>query len=236
MKTVIVIPTYNERNNIEALIPEVLQLMPHIHIMVVDDNSPDGTADVVRRIAASNKQVSLLWREKKEGLGKAYLHAFEELSQDVGIEHIVMMDADFSHHPSYLPAILKAAETSDMVIGSRYVGGGSGTEGWELWRRVLSRLASFYCRAVTRMPLTDFTAGYMLIRTTMLDSNFTKSIDLSGYAFLIELKYALWKKGARMSEVPIVFKRRREGESKLSSHIIREGIIAPWKMIFRKRV
>ena len=153
MKTVIVIPTYNERNNIEALIPEVLQLMPHIHIMVVDDNSPDGTADVVRRIAASNKQVSLLWREKKEGLGKAYLHAFEELSQDVGIEHIVMMDADFSHHPSYLPAILKAAETSDMVIGSRYVGGGSGTEGWELWRRGLSRLGRFYCGGGTRKAL-----------------------------------------------------------------------------------
>ncbi len=237
MKNVVVIPTYNEKENIKPLIKEIFKYVPNVFILVVDDNSPDGTANEVKNIMIENKNVSLLSRFKKEGLGKAYLNAFNELAKDPSIEYVLIMDADFSHNPKYLPKMFEVVSNYDVVVGSRYIGGkDSGTEGWELWRRILSKMGNLYCRMITGMPIEDSTAGFMLIRKKMLDQISINDFDVSGYAFMMELKYTLWKKGARFKEVPIIFKNRRQGESKLSSHIIAEGIIAPWKMVFRKKM
>jgi dolichol-phosphate mannosyltransferase len=146
----------------------------------------------------------------------------------------VPMDADFSHDLRYLPEMLAAAESVDVCIGSRHVPGG-GTQGWEPWRRFLSAFANRYCRAITRMPLHDMTAGFMVIRAEVLARAKINALDNSGYAFLMELKYLLWKTGATFAEMPIVFKERREGESKISNHIIFEGVSAPWKMTWKHR-
>ena len=143
------------------------------------------------------------------------------------------MDADHSHDPMYLPALLAAAEHADVVTGSRYINGG-GTEGWELWRRMLSIGGNWYCRIITGMPINDATAGFNLIRTELLRHVPLQKLDSSGYAFQMELKHLLWKHGARCVEVPIIFRQRRGGESKLSGHIIREGITAPWKLLLKR--
>lgn len=231
-KTVILLPTYNERENVTKLIPLIFSQMPQVQVMVVDDDSPDGTAGAVETLAAEYPNVSLLRRANKEGLGKAYMHAFGEVLKDRTIDTIVMMDADLSHHPSYLPEMLTRRESHDVVIGSRYVRGGS-TEGWETWRLLLSFFGNHYARLVTGLPIHDLTAGFIAINTEVLRRIPFGAIDSSGYAFIIELKYLLAKAGARFAEIPIVFRNRAEGESKISSHIISEGIIAPWKIRFR---
>ncbi|MFH1401651.1 MAG: glycosyltransferase [Parcubacteria group bacterium] len=233
MKAVIIIPTYNEKENIAQIVSEIFELLPGISILVVDDNSPDGTADIVKNLQKDFLNLSLLLRNKKEGLGRAYINAFEEILKDKNVKKIVMMDADFSHNPKYLPEILKTADNFDVVIGSRYINGGK-TEGWELWRRILSRGANFYCQLVTHLPIFDYTSGFNVINTNFLRKIDFSKINISGYAFLIELKYLLWKEGASLKEVPIVLKNRFGGESKFSGHIINEGILAPWKMIFKK--
>ena len=233
MKDVVIIPTYNERENIAQIISETFKLLPGIFILVVDDNSPDGTANIVKRLQKEFPNLSLLQRDKKEGLGKAYINAFEETLKDKNVKKIVMMDADFTHNPEYLAEMLKAADSFDVVIGSRHIRGGK-TEGWELWRRILSKGANLYCRFVIRLPIFDYTSGFNVINTDFLRKIDFSKIDISGYAFLIELKYLLWKAGASLKEVPILLKSRRGGESKISSHIINEGILAPWKMLFKK--
>jgi dolichol-phosphate mannosyltransferase len=229
----VIIPTYNEAKNIELIVGGIKKVVPSLHILVVDDNSPDGTANIVRALNKKDPTIQLLFRQKKEGLGKAYMHAFTELKKDPAVSHIIMMDADFSHDPSHLPALIAASKHSDIVIGSRYVVGGD-TEGWEVWRKFLSKYANVYCRVVTRIPVRDSTAGFNMISLPFIDAELLSKLNLSGYAFQMELKYLLWKKGARFTEVPILFRNRREGESKISNHIIAEGIIAPWKMIFKK--
>lgn len=234
MKDLIIIPTYNERQNIVPLIQEIFRVVPGVFVLVVDDNSPDGTADAVRAMQQSFQNVQLLVREKKEGLGKAYIHAFRVVLADENVRSIITMDADFSHQPRYLPELLQASEHYDVVIGSRYVRGG-GVEGWELWRRVLSMCANMYCRMITRMPITDCTGGFNLIHASLLRKIDFSDMDSSGYAFLQELKYMLYRADAKITEVPIVFKNRTMGESKITSHIVREGVIAPWKMIFKIR-
>lgn len=231
MKNLVIIPTYNERANIPIVIARIRSLVPEAYILVVDDNSPDGTAGVVEEITKKDPKVSLLLRNKKEGLGKAYLHSFSVALKDPEVANIIMMDADLSHDPVYLPEMLAKVKDFDVVIGSRYVQGG-GTEGWELWRRILSRCGNLYCRLVTGIPVHDATAGFVCLRRSWLKEEILSGIDLSGYAFIIEFKYKLWKSGARFYEVPIIFKNRREGESKLSNHIIAEGIVAPWRMRF----
>lgn len=236
MKNVIIVPTYNERENIKPLIEDIFKHVPEVDIFVVDDNSPDGTALMVREIMNTNKKVSLLLRNRKEGLGKAYLHAFTELEKRNDIEAIITMDADFSHSPAYLPKMLELAKNHDVVIGSRYIGRGSGTEGWEFWRRLLSRLGNLYCRFVTGNPVHDTTAGFILISKKMLNVEQINKIELSGYAFHMELKYMLWKNGANIVEMPIIFRNRHEGKSKMSNHIIAEGLLAPWKMRLRKKI
>ena len=233
MKRVIIIPTYNEKENIVPLIQEIFKQVPDIFIMVVDDNSPDGTAQAVRELQRSYLRVSLLVRERKEGLGKAYIHALSEVMKDAEVSKIIMMDADFSHDPACLPLLLKQAERFDVVIGSRYVPGGK-TVGWELWRRILSFGGNLYCRLITRMPVADCTSWFGATDARILRKIDFSNFDVSGYAFTIELKYALWKAGATFVEVPIIFTNRTGGESKISNHIVYEGILAPWKMILRK--
>lgn len=232
MKNLVIIPTYNESSTIVDLVTRVFNAVPDVSIMVVDDNSPDRTGELVQALTRDFPNLKLLSRGRKEGLGRAYMHAFSEaLKQDLG--NIITMDADLSHDPACLPKMLQEAQTADIVIGSRYISGGK-TIGWELWRRLLSRFASFYCRLITKMPTHDCTSGFMTINSNFLRKIDFSSIDLSGYAFLIELKYLLWKKGASIKEIPITFKNRAGGESKISNHIIKEGILAPWKMILKK--
>lgn len=233
MKNVVVIPTYNEKGNVVRLIPEIFKLLPDIFVMVVDDNSPDGTAGAVLEMKKAFPNLSILSREKKEGLGKAYTHAFSELLKDKEIQRVVMMDADLSHDPKYLPEMLRESAKHSLVIGSRYIKGG-GTVGWELWRRILSFGGNIYCRLVTGMPVTDCTGGFNIISAELLRKVDLSNIDVSGYAFILEIKYLLWRAGAIIKEIPIVFQNRTGGESKISGHIISEGIIAPWKMIFKR--
>jgi dolichol-phosphate mannosyltransferase len=233
MKTTVIIPTYNESKNIGPLIEEILSTVPSVEILVVDDNSPDGTAYVVRTLIEERPSVKLLERPRKEGLGAAYIEAFKMLLNDQTIDCIVTMDGDFSHDPKHLPAILAAAQNADLVIGSRYIHDGGIAE-WEMWRRQLSYWANMYVRAILRKPIADWTTGYQCIRTAALRRINLGAIDLSGYAFLQELKYILTSGGASFLEVPIIFQARRGGESKISGFIIREGIIGPWKI--RKKI
>jgi dolichol-phosphate mannosyltransferase len=234
MKDFIVIPTYNERENIQSIIDAIFKVTPWVYVLVVDDNSPDGTGKMVEKLMQTRPKLSILKREKKEGLGKAYINAFKKILEDDRARTIITMDADFSHDPVYLPVFLEKRNDYDLVSGSRNVSGG-GTEGWELWRRLLSRGGNFYARILTGLPIKDCTGGFNAISAEYLRKINLDSIDSSGYAFVIEMKYLLHKAGARIYEHPIIFRNRRGGESKISGHIVGEGVLAPWKIILRKR-
>jgi dolichol-phosphate mannosyltransferase len=231
-KTVVVIPTYNEAQNIGPIIARVREFFPQLDISVVDDNSPDGTQNIVRKLMASDHHLRLIGRAGKEGLGKAYLYAFAEVMKDPSVEWIQMLDADFSHDPKYLSALFAATENADLVLGSRYVRGG-GTVGWVLWRRWLSRFANRYCRIITGMPLNDCTSGCMLMRASFMRKAKVEDIDARGHAFMMEIKHRLWKAGARITEVPMVLEDRQHGKSKMSRGVIWEAVLAPWRMLSR---
>lgn len=233
MKDIIIIPTYNEKKNITEIVSKIFRLLPEIWILVVDDNSPDGTAIAVKNLQKEFPNLDLLVRPKKEGLGKAYIHAFSEVLQQNGVRSITTMDADFSHDPSYLPQMLNLINNYDAVIGSRYIKGG-GIEGWESWRKILSGFGNFYFRLLTRLPIFDCSGGFNTYRIDTLRKINLEKINSSGYAFLVELKYYLWKAGARFKELPITFRNRKEGESKISNHIISEALIFPWRILFKK--
>lgn len=233
MKNVIIIPTYNEKDSVKNIIPLVFNLLPDVHIAVADDNSPDGTANVVLDLAKQYPNLSLISRKQKDGLGKAYINAFQQLLSDKDIKSLVMMDADFSYQSRYLPEMFKKSEEYSVVIGSRYVKG-SKIVGWQMWRKFLSFFGNTYCSLILRMPIKDYTCGFCVISTDYLRKVDFAKMDASGYAFIPELKYLLYKAGATFYEVPITFVDRTEGQSKISSHIISEGIIAPWKMLLRK--
>lgn len=235
MKDIIIIPTYNEKDNIKALIPLIFETIPGVSVVVVDDNSPDGTGDTVLDLKYKYPNLSLLLRKNKDGLGKAYLHAFEEILKNEDVKTVTMMDADFSHHPKYLVEMFKKSKDYSVVIGSRYVNGGK-TLGWERWRLILSFFANLYCRSITGMSIKDCTSGFNVIHADLLKKVDFSDIDMSGYAFIMELKYNLYLNGATFYEVPIVFTNRVGGESKMSGHIISEGIIAPWKMRWKKTI
>lgn len=233
MKDVIVIPTYNERTNIMALVPAIFHLLPAVSVLVVDDNSPDGTAAAVTELTKSFSNLSLWLRPGKAGLGPAYLDGFARALSDPEVRTVTMMDADLSHDPRYLPEMFARSRRFGVVCGSRYVPGGS-TQGWELWRRVLSRAGNVYARTVMHLPVRDCTGGFNVIQATFLRQLDFDRFTLRGYAFIMELKYALREAGATFTEVPIVFKNRTAGKSKISNHIIQEGIFSPWKIILRK--
>lgn len=234
MKNVIVLPTYNERENIGNIVPMIFSIVPDIHILVADDNSPDGTADEVKNMQKKYPNLQLISRPEKNGLGRAYINAFRNVLQDSDVRTVIMMDADLSHQPKYLPEMLERSRDFSVVIGSRYVTGGQ-TVGWETWRKVLSYFGNFYCRTITGLPIKDCTSGFNVISSDLLRRIDFSKIDMSGYAFIMELKYNLYLVGGKFFEVPIVFVNRVGGESKMSSHIINEGILAPWKMRWKTK-
>lgn len=232
-KKYIVVPTYNERENIERLLRSIFLHVPDAHVMIVDDNSPDGTGSIVEALMIEFPNIEILKRSGKQGLGKAYIQAFKKILARNNAETIVMMDADLSHDPAALPAMFKLQEKADVVTGSRYIKGGS-IEGWELWRRGLSFGGNLYARAILRMGISDLTGGFNVMNAETLSRVDLDNIKASGYAFIMELKHGLFKQHARFVEYPITFVNRTEGESKISNHIIKEGVFAPWGIIFKK--
>ncbi len=232
-KDIIVIPTYNEKENIGVLIPLIFKNFPEVYVVVADDNSPDGTGKAVLDLKLKYPKVSLISRQSKDGLGKAYINAFKEILKDSSVGSIVMMDADLSHNPKYLRSMLNKSKDFSVVVGSRYVSGGE-TVGWELWRRVLSYMGNIYCKFITGLPIKDCTGGFNVISSDLLKKIDFEKMDMSGYAFIMEIKYLLYKAGGTFCEIPITFVNRAHGETKISSHIISEGILAPWKMKFIK--
>lgn len=232
-KTVILIPTYNERENIELLIPEIFTLHPDIFVLVIDDSSPDGTGDAVGALMQNYPNLSLLARPGKQGLGEAYKAGMTQVLKDPSVTVVMTMDADGSHAAEYIATLRKAGQESGLVIGSRYVTNG-GIEDWERWRYFLSRWGNFYARTITGLPVQDMTAGFMHIRADFLRQIDFSSMRASGYAFLMELKFRIARTlHGNVAEVPITFKSRRGGESKISNHIIREGLKTPWLIRFK---
>lgn len=225
----VIIPTYNERDNIGAITAAVLAADPRLDILIADDNSPDGTGQLADELSANDSRVQVLHRAKKEGLGRAYLHAFA-WGLERGYEYLFEMDADFSHDPKYLTPMLNEAEAgTDLVIGSRYVDGG-GTVNWGPGRKLLSRGGSLYARTILGVALRDLTAGFMCFRRGVLQAIDLNAVKSSGYAFQIELKYRTLKAGFRVKELPIVFEDRRVGQSKMSRKILLEGLTMVWKL------
>ncbi len=234
----LILPTYNECANISTLIEEIFKTVPHdLSILVVDDNSPDGTGAIVRELSKHYPRLSLLHREKKEGLGPAWIAAFRHALGNPQWKTITMMDADFSHSPRYLPEMLKKAESHDLVVGSRYVKGGDVSSEWGIPRKILSRLANWYIGSWYRYPLRDWTGGYNTIRTDILRRTSLEKIDPKGYSFVPGLKYALLKSGATFVETPIRFEARRAGASKVSLGIALESLKTPLRvrMMYRKK-
>jgi dolichol-phosphate mannosyltransferase len=225
----VVLPTYNEAENVSSLIPEVVAVLPHARIVVVDDNSPDGTADGVRRIQASYPQVELRTRPLKLGLGSAYVETFLELRRCTDVDVVCTMDSDFSHDPRALLAMLDEIVESDVVIGSRYVPEGS-IHGWHAGRRLLSKLGNAYARIVAGAGVRDLTSGLVCFRREILSRMPLEKIHSSGYAYTIESKCLALRAGARLKEVPIRFVERRGGRSKLTPSIVTEGVLAPWRV------
>jgi dolichol-phosphate mannosyltransferase len=224
----VVLPTYNERENLPQIVPAILAASAILDVLVVDDDSPDGTGKVADDLAARDSRVRVLHRTRKEGLGRAYLAGFAEaLSRGYG--RIVEMDADFSHDPERLPALL--GTDADVVLGSRYVPGG-GTVHWGLGRRLLSRGGSFYARTILGVPVRDLTGGFKCFRRRVLEALDLSSVRSNGYAFQIELTYRAIRRGFKVVEVPITFVDRRVGESKMSRAIILEALWMVWKIRF----
>lgn len=225
----VIIPTYNEAENLEPITAAVLAAEPRVDILVVDDNSPDGTGLIADRLAGQNPRIRVLHRAKKEGLGKAYLHAFR-WALDEGYQYVIEMDADFSHDPRYLPTLLdEAMAGTDLVLGSRYVDGG-GTLNWGPARRAISRGGSLYARSILGVRIRDLTGGFKCFRRAVLEAIDLGAVRSSGYAFQIELTYRALKAGFRIKEVPIVFEDRRVGQSKMSRKIFLEALTMVWKL------
>ena len=219
----VIIPTYNERENILALLPRVLDY-PELSVLVVDDGSPDGTGDLVAAEVEHNPRVHLIRRAGKQGLGTAYVAGFR-YALARGAEFIFEMDADFSHDPRYLPDLLHAAESAyDLVIGSRYVAGG-GTTDWGLGRQLISRGGNMYARLILGLPLSDMTGGYRCYRRAALEAINLNRIRSNGYSFQIEMAYRVRQAGLRVGEVPIIFPDRRVGASKMSKQIVFEALL-----------
>ena len=233
-RALVVIPTYNERLNLPVIVPAVLQQDPRIEILVVDDNSPDGTGAIADALAIESPRVHVLHRAAKEGLGKAYLAGFTwALGERYDL--ILEMDADFSHDPKFLPELIKAAAGADLVIGSRYKAGVN-VINWPMSRLLLSIGANQYAHWITGLPLTDSTGGFKCFRRAVLEAIDFSRVRSNGYAFQIEMSYRAWRKGFRLVEVPIVFTDRIEGQSKMNKRIVREAIWMVWWLRLRALV
>ena len=228
-RALVIVPTYNERENIARLIETVLSQDPRLEVLVVDDGSPDGTAAIVQGIIASNPKVHILERPRKMGLGTAYLAGFRWALEN-GYDLVFEMDADFSHDPAHLPEFLRAAQAADLVLGSRYREGKVTVVNWPIARLLLSYFANVYARAVTGLPVWDATGGFKCFRRQVLEAIDLSKVRSNGYAFQIEMSYRAWKRGFRIVEIPIVFVDRTEGQSKMSRAIMREAIWMVWRL------
>lgn len=224
----IIIPTYNERENIVLIIPEIKKVLPQVHILVVDDSSPDGTAQSVREMASTISDVYLLERPQKNGLGRAYISGFQWALQR-SYQFIFEMDADFSHDPKYLPDFLNAIKENDLVIGSRYISGVN-VINWPMSRLLLSYCGNKFASILTGISVKDCTGGFKCFRRELLEKLDMEKISSSGYSFQVEINYYAWKMGFRIAEIPIVFTDRKFGDSKMSTKIIREAFLLIWKL------
>ncbi|KPK71336.1 dolichyl-phosphate beta-D-mannosyltransferase [candidate division TA06 bacterium SM1_40] len=230
MRTLVVVPTYNEKENIERIIEEVLATNPEVEILVVDDNSPDGTGEIIDRRSEQEPRVHVLHREGKLGLGSAYVAGFKYAIRE-GYDAVFEMDADFSHDPKVIPEFLKKLVDYDLVLGSRYLDGVS-VINWPMSRLLLSYFANIYARVVTGAPIRDLTGGYKCFRREVLEAIDLDKIHSDGYAFQIEMDVKTWRKGFRVLEIPIIFVERGVGTSKMSRRIIWEALWLVWRLRF----
>ena len=230
-KALVIVPTYNERDNLPPLIERLMKLPVTVEVLVVDDNSPDGTGKLAADIAAKNPQIHVLHRQEKNGLGRAYIAGFKwALERDY--EFIFEMDGDFSHNPDDIPSFLKAAQDADLVIGSRYRDG-IRVINWPLKRLMLSMGAGQYVRTITGMPISDPTGGYKCFRRKTLQALDLDAIRSNGYSFQIEMSHKIWRQGLRIAEVPIIFTDRFIGTSKMSRKIVWEALFMVWRLLFQ---
>lgn len=231
LKSLVIVPTYNERENLPAMVQRVTSLPVKIDMLVVDDNSPDGTGKLADELAAKNPTVFVLHRSQKNGLGRAYCAGFEwALQRDY--ECIMEMDGDFSHNPDDIPAFLKAAENADLVIGSRY-SNGIRVINWPLKRLMLSMGAAKYVQWVTGLPVSDPTGGFKCFRRHTLKSIDLAAVRSNGYSFQVEMSHKIWRQGLKIAEVPIVFTDRFKGTSKMSGKIVWEAIWMVWRLLIQ---
>jgi dolichol-phosphate mannosyltransferase len=231
-RLLVVLPTYNESRNLDQIVPAILSQDDRIEVLVVDDNSPDGTGVIADAISATIDRVHVLHRQAKEGLGRAYLAGFR-WGLERGFDLLFEMDADFSHDPRFLPDLIRAIEVqgADLALGSRYKTGVN-VINWPMSRLMLSSGANLYARIVTGMPLTDSTGGFKCFRRQVLEAIPLEKVRSNGYAFQIEMSYRAWRKGFKLVEVPIIFTDRVEGQSKMSKKIVREAVWMVWWLRF----
>jgi dolichol-phosphate mannosyltransferase len=228
-RALVIVPTYNERDNLERVTAGVLSNDRRTEILIVDDASPDGTGQIADELAAQSPRIHVLHRAGKEGLGTAYIAGFRwALERDY--QYILEMDADFSHDPGFIPEFLHAIQDSDLVLGSRYLDGRANVINWPMSRLLLSYSANVYARRVTGLPVSDATSGFKCFRRKVLERIDLSAVHSNGYAFQIEMTFRAWKLGFRIREIPIVFSDRMEGHSKMSGKIVREAVWMVWRL------
>lgn len=231
-RALVVVPTYNERENLPPLVQRLLSLARPVELLVVDDNSPDGTGKLADELAAIHPQVHVLHRQQKEGLGRAYIAGFKWALAN-GYDYVLEMDADFSHNPDDVPRLIEAAEQgADCAIGSRYIGG-IRIINWPLPRLMLSKCAAIYVLYITGMAIADPTGGFKCFTRRALEAEKLDEIQSNGYSFQIEMNHRLWRQGYKVVEVPIIFTERAQGHSKMSKHIVWEALFMVWKLWFQ---
>jgi dolichol-phosphate mannosyltransferase len=230
-KALLIIPTYNELDNVKKLIPDILGRYDNMDILFVDDNSPDGTGEYVKSMQLSQPRLKLLERPKKMGLGTAYVDGFNYCLKE-GYKYAVQMDADYSHDPKVIKTFLEEIKEYDLVLGSRYCQGVN-VVNWPMRRLLLSYFASYYTRVITGLPIHDATGGFKCWRREVLEAINLNNIKSNGYSFQIETTFKTWKKGFKIKEVPIIFIDRMMGQSKMSNKIVREAVVRVWKLRIR---
>jgi dolichol-phosphate mannosyltransferase len=233
-ETLIIVPTYNERENLPKLVVRLLSLPVPVDLLIVDGNSPDGTGKIADDLATKHPEIHVLHETEKRGLGRAYIASFKWALKH-GYEFIFEMDSDFSHNPDDIPQFLEAAREADLVLGSRYING-IRIINWPLKRLMLSKAAANYVRIITGMPFTDPTGGYKCFRRRSLEAVDLDGVRSNGYSFQIEMTHKIWRQGLKVVEVPIIFTERMHGRSKMSGNIIREALIRVWQLLFENKL
>lgn len=233
-QTLIVVPTYNEKENLSRIVHRLLSLPVPVDVLIVDGNSNDGTGKIADDLAAKHPEIHVLHEKSKSGLGRAYLAGFKWALKQ-GYEYVFEMDADSSHNPDDIPQFLEAAHNADLVLGSRYVGG-IRIINWPLKRLMLSKAAANYVRIITGMPFTDPTGGYKCFRRRALEAIDLDAVRSNGYSFQIEMTHKIWRQGLQVVEVPIIFTERLHGHSKMSGNIIREALIRVWQLLLENKL